>query len=162
MFMMLPDSELSKEKERLRKSGIPKEYQDKIQQFLNDERVNGLPNENLYFYAIRLRQIASLMPEYLLSPSVNDAKSLLSKLMEGKICKRIKGGNSSDTYSDFGFEYFKNTMKEFYSWPYRLEKPECVAWPNSKSHPSKNVKSDNIITEEVQNLVGVVLAMRRR
>ncbi len=111
---MLPASELTKEQERLRKSGIAKEYQEKIGQFLSDVRLEGLSNDRLYFYAIRLRQIASLMADSFLSPSVDDVKALISRLMEGKIGRKIKGWSKSGTYSDWGIENYKTTLKKFY------------------------------------------------
>ena len=160
---MLPASELTKEQERLRKSGIAKEYQEKIGQFLSDVRLEGLSNDRLYFYAIRLRQIASLMPGSFLSPSVDDVKALISRLMEGKIGRKTKGWNKSSTYSDWGIENYKTTLKKFYRWLYKTEKPECIAWLKPNNHPNKNVKPDNMITEEeVQKLVGALKNSRDR
>ena len=127
---MLPESEINRENERLKKSGIPTEYQDKIVEFLNDGRLEGLSTDRLYFYAIRLRQIALLMGNSFLSPSVEDVKSLISRLMKGKIGRRIRGWNKSGTYSDWGIENYKTTLKKFYKWLYNSEKPECIAWLN--------------------------------
>ena len=162
-FVMLPESEVNRENERLKKSGIPTEYQDKIVEFLNDGRLEGLSTDRLYFYAIRLRQIALLMGNSFLSPSVEDVKSLISRLMKGKIGRRIRGWNKSGTYSDWGIENYKTTLKKFYKWLYNSEKPECIAWLKPNNHPNKNVKPDNMITEnEVERLVNVLKNARDR
>ncbi|MCL5439619.1 MAG: site-specific integrase [Candidatus Thermoplasmatota archaeon] len=160
---MLPLSELNKEHERLKNVNIPDEYKNKIMEFVNDVRLEGLSIDRLYFYAIRLRQIASIMPDTFLSPTKEDIKALISKLMQGKIGRRIKGWNHSGTYSDWGIENYKTTLKKFYKWIFNEEKPECIAWLKPNNHPNNKVKPDNMITEiEIDKIIAALKNPRDR
>ena len=103
------------------------------------------------------------MPDSFLLPTVEDVKALLSRLMEGKIGRKIKGWNKKGTYSDWGIENYKTTLKKFYPWLLKEEKPECISWVKTNNHPNKNVKPENLITEgEVQKLVSVLKNPRDR
>ncbi|BAB59822.1 TVG0680586 [Thermoplasma volcanium GSS1] len=91
----------NKEIGRLENSDIPRVVKDKIREFVDDILLSGLSLNRQYFYAIRLRQIASLIPDKFLNPSTADIKRVMSTLMSGKIGRRIKGKNHSSVYSDW-------------------------------------------------------------
>ena len=146
--------DLNKELIRLANSPLSPLIIEKINEFIDDIRLAGLSVNRQYFYAIRLRQIASLIPDSFLNPSEADMKKVLSRLLSGKIGRRVKGHNHSGTYSEWEIENYKSTMKKFYPWLLKTANPECISWIKTNNHPNKNVKPDNMITEdEVQKLV---------
>lgn len=149
--------DLDKELIRLSNSPLSRQIKEKINEFIDDIRLAGLSVNRQYFYAIRLRQIASLIPDSFLNPSEADMKKVLSRLLSGKIGRRVKGRNHNGTYSEWEIENYKSTMKKFYPWLFKEQNPSCIAWIKTNNHPNKNVKPDNMITEEeVQKLVGVL------
>jgi integrase len=149
--------DLNKELRRLENSNLNSLVIEKIKEFIDDIRLSGLSVNRQYFYAIRLRQIASLIPDSFPNPSEADMKKVLSRLLSGKIGRRVKGHNHNGTYSEWEIENYKSTMKKFYPWLLKTPNPECIAWIRTNNHPNKNVKPDNMITEdEVQKLVSVL------
>lgn len=155
--------DLDKELARLERMDLDDDVKDKIKDFLYDIRLEGLSISRQYFYVVRLRQIASIIPDKFLNPSASDVKKVLAELMSGKIGKRIKGKNRSDVYSEWEIENYKSTLKKFYSWLFREERPGCVAWIKPNNHPNRNVKPDNLITEgEVERIVGALNNPRDR
>lgn len=154
---------MNKEIGRLENSDIPRVVKDKIREFVDDIRLSGLSLNRQYFYAIRLRQIASLIPDKFLNPSTADIKRVMSTLMSGKIGRRIKGKNHSSVYSDWEIENYKSTLKKFYGWHLKEQNPECVAWIRPNNHPNRDVKPDNMITEtEMQRILAVLKNPRDR
>ncbi len=150
-------SDLEKEFLRLEKSTIPEAVKEKIREFIDDIKIVGLSVNRQYFYAIRLRQISSLIPEAFLNPSDSDIKKVLSRLLSGKIGRRVKGHSHNGTYSEWEIENYKTTLRKFYSWLFKEPNPSCVSWIKANSHPNKNMKPDTLITEdEVQRLVKVL------
>jgi integrase len=155
--------DLNNELLRLDKTGLNTEVKNKITEFIDDIRLAGLSVNRQYFYAIRLRQIASLIPDTFLNPSEADMKKVLSRLLSGKIGRRVKGHNHNGTYSEWEIENYKSTMKKFYPWLLKEENPKCIAWIKTNNHPNKNVKPENMITEEeVDKLVNVLTNARDR
>ena len=149
--------DLEKELIRLANSPLSPQVKEKITEFIDDIRLSGLSVNRQYFYAIRLRQIASLIPDSFLNPSEADMKKVLSRLLSGKIGRRVKGHNHSGTYSEWEIENYKSTLKKFYAWHLKDQNPSCIAWIKTNNHPNKNVKPDNMITEEeIEKLVGVL------
>ena len=149
--------DLEKELIRLANSPLSPHVKEKITEFIDDIRLSGLSVNRQYFYAIRLRQIASLIPDSFLNPSEADMKRVLSRLLSGKIGRMVKGHNHRGTYSEWEIENYKSTMKKFYPWILKEHNPSCIAWIKTNNHPNRNVKPDNMITEEeVQKLAGVL------
>jgi integrase len=150
-------TDLEGELMRLERADIPESDKKKIKEFVYDIRLAGLSISRQYFYAIRLRQIASLIPDGFLNPSVSDAKMVLSTLMSGKIGRRVKGHNHNSSYSEWEIENYKSTLKKFYPWLLKRENPECIAWIKTNNHPNKNIKPDNMITEvEMEKIVNAL------
>lgn len=58
---------LDKELKRLENSNLPEEIKAKIVEFIDDIRLSGLSLSRQYFYAIRLRQVASIIKKHDLS-----------------------------------------------------------------------------------------------
>jgi integrase len=146
--------DLKKELERLNKAAIPEASKSRIMEFIDDIKVQGLSVNRQYFYAIRLRLIASMMSESFLYPSQRDIKGVLAKLMEGKIGTRTKGKTRNNHYSDWEIENYKSTLKKFYSWHKGEERPDCVRWIRSNNHPNRMIKPDSLITKtEYDNII---------
>ncbi|MDS0257132.1 tyrosine-type recombinase/integrase [Thermoplasmatales archaeon AK] len=153
----MDQEDLDKELLRLEKTDLNDEIKVKIRGFIDDIRLAGLSVNRQYFYAIRLRQIASLIPDSFLNPSEADIKRVLSRLLSGKIGRRVKGHNHSGTYSEWEIENYKSTMKKFYPWLLKEQNPSCISWIKANNHPNRNVKPENMITEEeVHKLVGAL------
>ena len=153
----MDQEDLNNELSRLDRTDLSAEVKSRIKEFVDDIRLAGLSVNRQYFYAIRLRQIASLIPESFLNPSEADMKKVLSRLLSGKIGRRVKGHNQSGTYSEWEIENYKSTLKKFYAWNLKDQNPSCIAWIKTNNHPNKNVKPDNMITEEeIEKLVGVL------
>ncbi len=100
----MDQEDLNNEFSRLDRSDLSAEVKNKIKEFIYDIRLSGLSVNRQYFYAIRLRQIASLIPDSFLNPSEADMKKVLSRLLSGKIGSRVKGHNHSGTYSEWEIE----------------------------------------------------------
>ena len=67
--------------ERFEKSNIPEGDKNAIRDFLSDIRVKESFSENrIYFYAVRLRKIAEIMPDAFLSPNERDIKNAISEI----------------------------------------------------------------------------------
>ena len=155
--------DLEKELSRLTRSDLSNEVKEQINEFISDIHLSGLSVNRQYFYAIRLRQIASLVPDRFLNPSDTDIKKVLSRLLSGKIGRRIKGRNHSNTYSEWEIENYKSTLKKFYPWLLKDRNPGCISWIKTNSHPNRNVKPENMITEdEVGKLVEALTNSRDR
>ena len=153
----MDQEDLNNEFSRLDRSDLSAEVKSRIKEFVDDIRLAGLSVNRQYFYAIRLRQIASLIPDTFLNPSEADMKKVLSRLLSGKIGRRVKGHNHSGTYSEWEIENYKSTLKKFYAWHLKDQNLSCIAWIKTNNHPNKNVKPDNMITEEeIEKLVGVL------
>lgn len=149
--------DLNNELVRLDRTDLSTEVKDKIKEFVSDIHLAGLSINRQYFYAIRLRQIASLIPDTFLNPSESDIKKVLSRLLSGKIGRRVKGHNHNGTYSEWEIENYKSTLKKFYPWLLNEHDPECISWIKTNNHPNKNVKPDNMITEaELEKIVSVL------
>ena len=149
--------DLNNELVRLDRTDLSTEVKDKIKEFVSDIHLAGLSINRQYFYAIRLRQIASLIPDTFLNPSESDIKKVLSRLLSGKIGRRVKGHNHNGTYSEWEIENYKSTLKKFYPWLLNDHDPRCISWIKTNNHPNKNVKPDNLITvEEVEKIVSVL------
>ena len=135
---------VAKEMERLEKSNIPEGDKNAIRDFLSDIRVKESLSENrIYFYAVRLRKIAEIMPDAFLSPSERDIKNAISE---------IAGRNHRDgrAYSENTVEDYKIAIKRFYRWLLANDRdvPDVVKWIRKKCSVNRNVKPDNMITEE--------------
>ena len=61
--------DLNNELFRLDRTDLSTEVKDKIKEFISDIRLAGLSVNRQYFYAIRPRQIAMLIPDTFLNPS---------------------------------------------------------------------------------------------
>ena len=155
--------DLNNELLRLDRTDLDVDVKNKIREFVDDIRLAGLSVNRQYFYAIRLRQIASLIPDTFLNPSEADIKKVLSRLLSGKIGRRVKGHNHTGTYSEWEIENYKSTLKKFYSWFLKDKNTACISWIKTNNHPNKNMKPDNMITEEeVEKLVNVLKNARDR
>lgn len=88
------------------------------------------------------------MPDSFVSPFAEDERKLMSWFTEGKIGRRTKGWNEVGTYSDWGIENYNTTLKRSYRWLYKKDIPECISWLKPHNRPNKNVKSQNLITED--------------
>jgi integrase len=151
------ETDLEKELARLERADLPIEDKKRIRDFVYDIKLAGLSINRQYFYAIRLRQIASIIPDKFLNPSDSDIKEVLATLMSGRIGKRVKGNSKSSTYSEWEIENYKSTLKKFYPWLLKNSNPECISWIKTNNHPNKHVKPENMITEnEVQSMIGTM------
>ncbi len=71
--------------------------------------------------------MASLIPDTFLNPSESDIKKVLSRLLSGKIGRRVKGHNHIGTYSEWEIENYKSTLKKFYSWFLKDKNTACIS-----------------------------------
>ena len=54
-------------------------------------------------------------------------------------------------------------LTKFYPWFLKEQNPSCISWIKTNNQPNRNVKPDNMITEEeVQKLAGVLNNARDR
>ena len=165
---MNPEKDLEGEKERLLRSEIPKEAKDDILDFLNEMRFDGKSFAHQYYYAVRLRIIATILQDKFTNPSKQDIKTLLTKLIDRKInryvnVKKQTNGTSSPIpekkieqkkISDVTLEDYKKCIKHYYKWKlgigegkFRTE-PECTRWITRNRKLGSKVKPDELVTTE--------------
>jgi integrase len=145
---------IKKEMERLDRTGIPSASKDAIRNFLNDIRVkDSLSDNRIYFYAVRLRKVAEIIPDGFLNPTTQDIKNVISEVA-GR--DHVNGKR----YSENTVEDYKIAVKRFYRWLLADDGdiPDVVKWIKKKRSINRNVKPDNMITED--EMAGILEACR--
>ncbi|MEM3198251.1 MAG: hypothetical protein QXJ85_01815 [Thermoplasmata archaeon] len=77
--------ELKTELEKLNNRGPSAEIVNRIKDFDEELNLEGISTGRRYAYILRLRKIASLIPEKFLNPSEKDIKSVVSKIKDTKV-----------------------------------------------------------------------------
>ncbi len=140
---------LDKEVNRLESSSLTEDIKDAIKKFLKDVKFKDNLTENrLYFYAVRLRKLAEMIPDSFLNPTENDLKNVLDKISK----KRHNDGNA---FSENTIEDYKIAMRRFYKWHLAddMDVPKIVKWIKKKRITNRDIKPDSLVTESEISLI---------
>ncbi len=132
---------LDKEVNRLESSSLTEDIKDAIKKFLKDVKFKDNLTENrLYFYAVRLRKLAEMIPDSFLNPTENDLKNVLDKISK----KRHNDGNA---FSENTIEDYKIAMRRFYKWHLAddMDVPKIVKWIKKKRITNRDIKPDSLV-----------------
>lgn len=140
---------LEKELHRLQNSDLDEGVKSRIKEFIDDIRLKDNLSENrLYYYAVRIRKVAEILGDRLLTAEAPDMKRAISEIAS----RRHKNGVK---YSENTVEDYKIAVKRFYRWLLSndSEIPENVKWIKKKRVTNRNVKPDGLITEAEMSLM---------
>lgn len=107
------EKDILSEAGRLERSEISQEGKDRIRAFLTDLKINNASNDRVIYYAVRLRQVASILGDKFLTPTEEDLRKALATMVDGKIGHTQ---TSTGKYSESAIQAFKTAMKSFYAW----------------------------------------------
>lgn len=131
---------------RLDKAEISESARESIKEFLESVSAKDVTSHRIYFYAVRLRLLASFMGKDFLNPNVKNVTKLIMKLKNSE--SRRGGSYSANTMNDF-----KIALKRFYLWKFKTLDPE-VADLLKKRESRANKRSEDIITQaEVREII---------
>jgi integrase len=144
----LIDHNLELCKRRLQKDiSVPEEVKKTIMDFTADLAILGLSKHRQYFYIERLKLIARLLGQKFLAPEKNDIRDALLKLQDSR-------GKTTEKYSERTLEDIKISLKKFYKTYQNGKYFDSVSWLKKNNHPSKEKKTESIITiEELNSLL---------
>ncbi len=146
---MKTDKDIESENLRLERSPIDSESKERIRDFLTDLRINNASNDRIIYYAIRLRQMATMLGDRFLNPTEDDLRKALDSLMQHKIGK-TKG--SGGKYSESAIQAFKIAMRGFYKWQLG-EDNSIITWIKVGARVNRGKKPVQPLTETaVSNL----------
>ena len=148
--MTKTERDIQSEIERLRRSDIPEASKNRIYDYILELRLNNASPDKIYYYAIRLRQIAQALGEKFLSPSADDLKKGLETFM---LSKQGHSDNSTGTYSESAMQSYKTVMKQFYMWHTMTDDPECTRWIKVGMRINRNKKPAQPLTYETVRML---------
>lgn len=143
------EKDIASEDRRLEESNMPEESKKKIREFLTDRKINNASNDQIIYYGIHLRQLATLMGDVFLKPSENDLRSVLAAMLEGKIGNTKQ---STGKYSESSIQAYKIAMKGFYTWLLG-EDSEIIRWIRIGSRKNRGKKPVEPLTESAVRLL---------
>ena len=145
------ENKLKTELKNLTERGLPINAAETIENFIEDLNLEGISKGRQYAYLIRLRRIASMIPDKFLDPSERDIKKVVSEIKNTK----VRWGHSEEHLpTENGLQAYLVTLKRFYKWHLGKNKsyPECVEWIRiGNAHPSRQVRPESLITQEEVN-----------
>ena len=145
------ENKLKTELKNLTERGLPINAAKTIENFIEDLNLEGISKGRQYAYLIRLRRIASMIPDKFLDPSERDIKKVVSEIKNTK----VRWGHSEEHLpTENGLQAYLVTLKRFYKWHLGKNKsyPECVEWIRiGNAHPSRQVRPESLITQEEVN-----------
>ena len=131
---------------RLDKAEISESARESIKEFLESVSAKDVTSHRIYFYAVRLRLLASFMGKDFLNPNVKNITKLIMNLKNSE--SRRGGAYSANTMNDF-----KIALKRFYLWKFKTLDPE-VADLLKKRESKANKRSEDIISQgEVREII---------
>ena len=142
---------LQVELENLPKRGLPDLDVEKIREFIDDLKLDGISAGRQYAYVLRLKRIATIIPDKFLNPSERDLKSVMAKIGSTKV---KWGAGEPHLPTDNGIQAYRVALKRFYKWHLGKDRsyPECVEWIKIKNvHPSRQIEPEMLITKEDEN-----------
>jgi integrase/ribosomal protein L40E len=150
---------LAREISRIGERGLPKEIVDRLLEYLDFLSITGNNGKGLspgrkYAYFVRLRKVASMIPDEFLNPSEKDLTKVVSKLGQSK----VKWGNSEEhERTASSMQAYLVAIKKFYKWHLGKNKayPECVEFIKTGNvHPAYEDRPEALITQdEVDRLI---------
>ena len=148
---MTYEKQLKTELNKLSERGLPIDDVNKIRNFIEDLGLEGISQGRLYAYVVRLRRIASIIPDKFLDPSERDIKKVVTEIKSTK----IRWGHSEEHLpTENGLQSYLVTLKRFYKWHLGKNRayPECVEWIKiGNAHPSRQIRPESLITQEDVN-----------
>jgi integrase len=131
---------------RLEKAEISESAKESIKEFLDSVSAKEVTTHRIYFYAVRLRLLASFMGDDFLDPNVKNVTRLIMSLKNSE--SRRGSSYSANTMNDF-----KIALKRFYMWKFKSLEPE-ISDLLKKRESKANKRSEDIISQaEVREII---------